>query len=159
MFRTALRSAASAAARRSVVATNTTSRSFSSVVSRPTLAARAVAAAPVSRVAGWNSVRCYAAGSGLSKEDVEGRITSLLAGFDKVRFYVCSGNEVSCGQGAHSPPCARGGDAQAAVVAPGAAAFEWQMMNELAGLTQSGTGHRLCLGNWLIIFLLAGERC
>ncbi|KAL2276523.1 hypothetical protein FJTKL_00833 [Diaporthe vaccinii] len=85
MFRSAavLRSAASAAARRSVVAT-TTSRSFSSVVSRPTLASRAVAAAPVSRVAGWNSVRCYAAGSGLSKEDVEGRITSLLAGFDKV---------------------------------------------------------------------------
>lgn len=86
MFRTAaLRSAASAAARRSVVAT--TSRSFSSVVSRPALASyRGVAAAPVSRVAGWNSVRCYAAGSGLSKEDVEGRITSLLAGFDKVRF-------------------------------------------------------------------------
>ncbi|KAG6353731.1 hypothetical protein INS49_005440 [Diaporthe citri] len=84
MFRSAavLRSAASAA-RRSVVATNT-SRSFSSVVSRPTLASRAVAAAPVSRVAGWNSVRCYAAGSGLSKGDVEGRITSLLAGFDKV---------------------------------------------------------------------------
>lgn len=87
MFRSAavLRSAASAAARRSVAAT-TTSRSFSSVVSRPTLASRVVAAAPVSRVAGWNSVRCYAAGSGLSKEDVEGRITSLLAGFDKVRL-------------------------------------------------------------------------
>lgn len=86
MFRSAavLRSAASAAARRSVVAT-TTSRSFSSVVSRPTLASKVVAA-PVSRVAGWNSVRCYAAGSGLSKEDVEGRITSLLAGFDKVRL-------------------------------------------------------------------------
>lgn len=88
MFRTAavLRSAASAAARRSVVAT-TTSRSFSSsVVSRPVLASKA--AVPVSRVAGWTAVRCYAAGSGLSKEDVEGRITSLLAGFDKVRFYV-----------------------------------------------------------------------
>lgn len=85
MFRTAvLRSAASAAARRS--AATTTSRSFSSVVSRPTLASRAVAAAPVSRVAGWTAVRCYAAGSGLTKDDVEGRITSLLAGFDKVRF-------------------------------------------------------------------------
>lgn len=82
MFRTAvLRSAASAAARRSVVAT--TSRSFSSVVSRPALASKAVA--PISRVASWTTVRCYAAGSGLSKEDVEGRITSLLAGFDKVR--------------------------------------------------------------------------
>lgn len=92
MFRTAaaLRSAASAAARRSVVA-NSTSRSFSSVVSRPTLAAsRAVSVAPVSRVAGPIAVRCYAAGSGLSKEDVEGRITSLLAGFDKVRFCVGS---------------------------------------------------------------------
>lgn len=89
MFRTAavLRSAASAAARRSAAAT-TASRSFSSVVSRPTVAAssKAAFAAPVSRVAGWNSVRCYAAGSGLSKEDVEGRITSLLAGFDKVRL-------------------------------------------------------------------------
>lgn len=89
MFRTAavFRSAASAAARRSVVAT-TTSRSFSSVVSRPTLASKVVAATPISRVAGWNSVRCYAAGSGLSKDDVEGRITSLLAGFDKVRLFV-----------------------------------------------------------------------
>ncbi|KAI3400083.1 hypothetical protein diail_4621 [Diaporthe ilicicola] len=84
MFRTAvLRSVTSAAARRSAVAA-TTSRSFSSVVSRPTLAVRAVVAAPVSRVAGWTAVRCYAAGSGLTKEDVEGRITSLLAGFDKV---------------------------------------------------------------------------
>lgn len=84
MFRSAavLRSAASAAVRRSAT---TTSRSFSSVVSRPTIASKVVAA-PVSRVAGWNSVRCYAAGSGLSKEDVEGRITSLLAGFDKVRL-------------------------------------------------------------------------
>ncbi|KAL1869115.1 mitochondrial acyl carrier protein [Diaporthe australafricana] len=83
MFRTAvLRSVASAAARRSAAAT--TSRSFSSVVSRPTLAARAVAATPVSRVAGWTAVRCYSAGSGLTKDDVEGRITSLLAGFDKV---------------------------------------------------------------------------
>lgn len=91
MFRTAaaLRSAAAAAARRSVVAN--TSRSFSSVVvSRPTLVSRAVSVAPVSRVAGPIAVRCYAAGSGLSKEDVEGRITSLLAGFDKVRFCVWS---------------------------------------------------------------------
>ncbi|KKY34070.1 putative acyl carrier protein [Diaporthe ampelina] len=86
MFRTAvLRSAASAAARRSAAVA--TSRSFSSVVSRPTLAASKAVASPVlpvSRVAGWTAVRCYAAGSGLSKEDVEGRITSLLAGFDKV---------------------------------------------------------------------------
>lgn len=105
MFRSAavLRSAASAAARRSVAAT--TSRSFSSVVSRPTLASsKAVFAAPVSRVAGWNSVRCYAAGSGLSKEDVEGRITSLLAGFDKVRLFFARWLRRGMkGQGASSP--------------------------------------------------------
>jgi hypothetical protein len=88
MFRSAavLRSAASAAARRSIVAT-TTSRSFSAI-SRPTLVSspKVASVVPVSRVAGWTAVRCYAAGSGLSKQDVEGRITSLLAGFDKVRL-------------------------------------------------------------------------
>lgn len=121
MFRTAaLRSAASAAARRSVVAT-TTSRSFSSVVSRPALASyRGVAAAPVSRVAGWNSVRCYAAGSGLSKEDVEGRITSLLAGFDKVRFETARlPLQGANGRGAASLLDARDKGGQAAVPAPG----------------------------------------
>lgn len=94
MFRTAavLRSAASAAARRSAT---TTSRSFSSVVSRPALVSKAVV--PVSRVAGWNSVRCYSAAGGLSKEDVEGRITSLLAGFDKVRLFWFL--RVGCGEG------------------------------------------------------------
>ena len=102
MFRTAvLRSAASAAARRSVVAT---SRSFSSVVSRPTLVSRAVSVAPVSRVAGWTAVRCYAAGGGLSKEDVEGRITSLLAGFDKVRFYILACRSSEEGQVAEALP-------------------------------------------------------
>lgn len=40
--------------------------------------------APVAwKIAG---VRTYASGAGLSKEDVEGRIIGLLAGFDKVRF-------------------------------------------------------------------------
>ncbi|ROW00175.1 hypothetical protein VSDG_03630 [Cytospora chrysosperma] len=80
MFRTAvLRSAASVAARRSAT------RSFSSVVSRPALVSKSAVAPFVSRVASWNAVRGYASGSGLSKEDVEGRIMSLLAGFDKVR--------------------------------------------------------------------------
>lgn len=79
MFRTAvLRSAASVAARRSAT------RSFSSVVSRPALVSKSAVAPFVSRVASWNAVRGYASGSGLSKEDVEGRIMSLLAGFDKV---------------------------------------------------------------------------
>ncbi|KAG8156546.1 hypothetical protein KVR01_013650 [Diaporthe batatas] len=83
MLRTAVRSAASAAARRSAAPV---SRSFSSsvAVSRPVLVASKAAVVPVSRVASWTAVRCYAAGSGLSKSDVEGRITSLLAGFDKV---------------------------------------------------------------------------
>lgn len=95
MFRTAaLRSAALAVARRS--ATTTAARSFSSVVvSRPTLVQKALVA-PVSRVASWNAVRAYSAGSGLSKEDVEGRILSLLAGFDKVRFYLSGESAVLC---------------------------------------------------------------
>lgn len=80
MFRTAvLRSAASVAARRSAT------RSFSSVVSRPALVRKSAVAPFVSRVASWNAVRGYASGSGLAKEDVEGRIMSLLSGFDKVR--------------------------------------------------------------------------
>lgn len=53
----------------------------------PRLALRAaaprVAAAPVFRAV---SVRMYGASAGLKKEEVEGRIMSLLQGFDKVRF-------------------------------------------------------------------------
>ncbi|ROW02424.1 hypothetical protein VMCG_06033 [Cytospora schulzeri] len=80
MFRTAvLRSAASVAARRSAT------RSFSSVVSRPALVKKSAVAPFVSRVASWNAVRGYASGSGLSKEDAEGRIMSLLTGFDKIK--------------------------------------------------------------------------
>ena len=56
--------------------------------SRLAIPARA-AVAPATfapRVAAWNAVRCYAAAGGLKKEEVEGRIMGLLAGFDKVRF-------------------------------------------------------------------------
>ncbi|KAI9149976.1 Acyl carrier protein [Paramyrothecium foliicola] len=73
MFRTAmLRSVAAASARAAV---------------RP--AARAVicprvAAAPVARVPSLMAVRMYSAAGGLNKEEVEGRIMSLLSGFDKV---------------------------------------------------------------------------
>ncbi|KAJ9145380.1 hypothetical protein NKR23_g5264 [Pleurostoma richardsiae] len=81
MFRSAiLRSAAAAVVARS-----------SAAIARPLSAgivARRLAFAPraitVPRVAAWNSIRCYASGSGLKKEEVEGRIMSLLAGFDKV---------------------------------------------------------------------------
>src|SRR3569833_820390 len=37
------------------------------------------------RAAGWAAVRSYSSGSGLKKEEVEGRIMALLHNFDKVR--------------------------------------------------------------------------
>lgn len=80
MFRTSLlRTASTVAARRAVVPA---ARTF---VSRPAAAALRVNAktgAPVAWKVG--SVRAYSAAAGLSKEDVEGRIVGLLAGFDKV---------------------------------------------------------------------------
>lgn len=87
MFRTSLvRTAATVAARR------TAARTFAS---RPAAAAstalRVHAVAATTRTAGLvagggrvGGVRMYSAAGGLSKEDVEGRIVSLLAGFDKV---------------------------------------------------------------------------
>jgi NADH dehydrogenase (ubiquinone) 1 alpha/beta subcomplex 1 len=74
MFRTAmLRTAAAASARAAV---------------RPAAVARvcprvAVAAAPA-RMPKLFAVRMYSAAAGLNKEEVEGRIMSLLSGFDKV---------------------------------------------------------------------------
>lgn len=75
MFRTALiRSAATA----------------SRVAARPMIAraapiARAaVVAAPAPKWAALKAVRMYSAAAGLKKEEVEGRIISILNGFDKV---------------------------------------------------------------------------
>lgn len=84
MFRTSLlRTASTVAARRAVVAAAAApaaaARTF---VSRPAAALRVKAVAPVAWKVG--SVRAYSAAGGLSKEDVEGRIVGLLAGFDKV---------------------------------------------------------------------------
>ncbi|KAJ4388077.1 mitochondrial acyl carrier protein [Gnomoniopsis smithogilvyi] len=85
MFRTSLlRTASTVAARRVVVPAAT--RTF---VSRSAGAALRVnsnntrAVAPVAWKVG--SVRAYSAAGGLTKEDVEGRIVSLLAGFDKIK--------------------------------------------------------------------------
>lgn len=84
MFRNAL----VRTARRAAVVAPAASRSISvaaASASRPTLAASARKQA-VAPAAAWGqvfAVRGYASG-GLSKEDVEGRIMSLLAGFDKV---------------------------------------------------------------------------
>lgn len=87
MFRTSLlRTASTVAARRAVVPA---ARTF---VSRPVAAALRVNAKAVAPVA-WKvgSVRAYSAAGGLSKEDVEGRIVGLLAGFDKVSFLLIFG--------------------------------------------------------------------
>lgn len=62
-------------------------RTVSKVSRLAALPARTVAPATTiaPRVAAWNTVRCYSAAAGLKKEEVEGRIMGLLAGFDKVR--------------------------------------------------------------------------
>lgn len=62
---------------------------FAPAVRRTTLVAvpRISAAAPVAlRAQSFVPVRMYSAGGGLKKEEVEGRIMSLLQGFDKVRI-------------------------------------------------------------------------
>lgn len=82
MFRSAVvKSAATVAARRSATVALSATRSFVSASIPAALRVHKPAAA-------WKigGIRGYASGGGLSKEDVEGRITSLLAGFDKVRF-------------------------------------------------------------------------
>ena len=76
MFRTAiLRSAVRA----------TTRPATSNIVRRTTMAAPRVAM-PV-RVQAIVPVRMYSAGGSLKKEEVEGRIISLLQGFDKVSWH------------------------------------------------------------------------
>jgi NADH dehydrogenase (ubiquinone) 1 alpha/beta subcomplex 1 len=56
-------------------------------------APRTLVAAPrftVAPRAAWaGAVRSYAASSGLTKDDVEGRIKSILHGFDKVSASIC----------------------------------------------------------------------
>ena len=78
MFRTALlRTAPRAGA--SVLARPYLARSF-------TAAARPAVRVTVPRVQALKAVRMYSAGGSLNKEEVEGRIMSLLAGFDKVSW-------------------------------------------------------------------------
>ncbi|KAK6952598.1 Acyl carrier protein, mitochondrial [Daldinia eschscholtzii] len=73
MFRAALiRTAATAS--RAIVARP--------VARRVAIPARAVFA-PAPRLAAFQAVRMYSAGSGLKKEEVEGRIISILQNFDK----------------------------------------------------------------------------
>lgn len=85
MFRTSLLRTASVAASR--VVAPAAARTF---VSRSAGAALRVnspkAVAPVAWKVG--GLRAYSAAGGLSKEDVEGRIVGLLAGFDKVSFFL-----------------------------------------------------------------------
>ncbi|KAM5341840.1 hypothetical protein ACJ41O_014871 [Fusarium nematophilum] len=79
MFRTAVLRSASQAAR---------------AVARPAMRRSAVLAAPrvsavaVPKIQSFQGVRFYSAGGALNKEEVEGRIISLLQGFDKVSFEV-----------------------------------------------------------------------
>ncbi|KAF1736985.1 Acyl carrier protein, mitochondrial [Beauveria bassiana] len=63
-----------------------TRAAFAPVVRRTTLVAPRVAAPITLRAAqSFVPVRMYSAGGGLKKEDVEGRIMSLLQGFDKIK--------------------------------------------------------------------------
>lgn len=88
MFRTALvRTVAARRAAAAVVVSPAAARTF---VSRPVLrvnnANKVSSSSSAVAAAAWKvgSVRAYSAAGGLSKEDVEGRIVGLLAGFDKV---------------------------------------------------------------------------
>ncbi|KAJ2896874.1 nadh dehydrogenase 1 alpha beta subcomplex 1 [Zalerion maritima] len=78
MFRTSLL--------RTAVASVTRAAVRSPVVRRPLVqaSAKSVAAFHVPRASAFAAVRFYSAGGGPNKEEVEGRIMSLLAGFDKV---------------------------------------------------------------------------
>lgn len=51
---------------------------------RLAIAPKSATAAFAPRAVAWSGVRCYSAGGGLNKEEVEGRIKTLLQGFDKV---------------------------------------------------------------------------
>ncbi|KAJ4417867.1 mitochondrial acyl carrier protein [Gnomoniopsis sp. IMI 355080] len=83
MFRTSLlRTASTVAARRAVVVPAARTFVSRSAGAASAAALRTKAVAPVAWKVG--SVRAYSAAGGLSKEDVEGRIVGLLAGFDKV---------------------------------------------------------------------------
>ena len=87
MFRTAvLRSAVRAAARPAVRSTT---------FAAPRVAVRSPAAV-VPQVQKWMAVRMYSAGGSLKKEEVEGRIMSLLQGFDKVSFWLVGGWDALC---------------------------------------------------------------
>ncbi|KAI1802535.1 acyl carrier protein-like protein [Daldinia bambusicola] len=74
MFRAALIRTAATASRAAVARP---------IARRAAIPARAVFA-PAPRLAAFQAVRMYSAGSGLKKEEVEGRIMNILQGFDKV---------------------------------------------------------------------------
>lgn len=104
-------------------------------------------------------MRCYSAAGGLSKEDVEGRITSLLAGFDKVRLLLFLRLAVERREGMRrrlSLIC-RDGDALGAMVVPRAASrmADW---DGLAGLARPGGFLAASWGFMLTIWCLAGQR-
>lgn len=85
MFRTAVLRSAAAVSR--IVARPLATTTRSAVVA-PRIAS---AFAPASRIVAVPAVRMYSAPAGTSREDVESRIMSILAGFDKVslsHFYI-----------------------------------------------------------------------
>lgn len=94
MFRTAILRSSLAARSAIRPATTNTAR-------RLAVAPRAAAVVFAPRAAAWSGVRCYSAAGGLNKEEVEGRIKTLLQGFDKVRYptfyaHSSSASEASC---------------------------------------------------------------
>lgn len=83
MFRAALLRTARAAAIRPA----TTQRTLITAAAKPVRVA--------AMVPRFQAVRMYSAGGALNKEEVEGRIMSLLQGFDKVSFWYL-GSKVEC---------------------------------------------------------------
>jgi hypothetical protein len=62
-----------------------------------------VATAAVPKIQSFQAVRFYSAGGALNREEVEGRIMSLLKGFDKVRII----SEMAMDSPRGSPPNCR----------------------------------------------------
>lgn len=86
MFRTAVLRTASAA--RAAI------RPAASLAVRRAIAPRAAAVSVMPKIQSFQSVRMYSAGGALNKEEVEGRIISLLQGFDKVSSKLSAGEDV-----------------------------------------------------------------
>ena len=88
MFRSAIARSAPALVRRAVVSVPRPATRLLSVAAAAATAPRHAMRRVAPQVAAVQGMRYYSAGGALVKTEVEGRIMSLLAGFDKVGGFV-----------------------------------------------------------------------